>query len=108
VSSVVSHLFRLLIGRLALLLVSGAKRDAEILALRHQVLVLQRQIERPRFTPTHRTILALLSGAFDRPRLRRVMLIVKPAIVIGWHQTPRRPPLDPTTPTPNRPTAHPR
>lgn len=60
-SSVVLHLFRLLIARLGLLLVSGDKRDAEILALRHQILVLQRQIEHPRFTPTDRTILAVLS-----------------------------------------------
>jgi hypothetical protein len=50
VSSVVSHLFRLLITRVGLLLVSGDTRDAEILALRHQILVLQRQLERPRFT----------------------------------------------------------
>jgi len=86
VSSVLSHLFRLLIDRLGLLLVSGDKRDAEILALRHQVLVLQRQIDRPRFTPADRTVLATLSRAFDRRRLGRVMLIVKPATVIGWHR----------------------
>lgn len=77
VSSAVSHLFRPLIARLGLLLVSGDKRDAEILALRHQVLVLQPQIERPRSTPTDRTILAVLSRAFDRQRPERVMLIVK-------------------------------
>jgi hypothetical protein len=86
VSSVLSHLFRLLISRLGLLLVSGDKRDAEILALRHQILVLHRQIERPRFTPADRTILAVLSRAFDRQRLRDVMMIVKPATVIGWHR----------------------
>ncbi len=85
-SSLVSHLFRLLIARLGLLLVSGDKRDAEILALRHQILILQRQVERPRFTPTDRTILAVLSRAFDRQRLTRVMLIMKPATVIGWHR----------------------
>ena len=59
-SSIVSYLFRLLITRVGQLLVSGDKHDAEILALRHQILVLQRQLERPRFTPD-RTILALLS-----------------------------------------------
>jgi hypothetical protein len=42
-------------------LVGGDRKDAEILALRHQVLVLQRLIDRPSFTPTDRTILALLS-----------------------------------------------
>ena len=65
---------------------SGDKRDAEILALRHQTLVLQRQIERPRFTPTDRAILAVLSRGFDRQRLVRVMLMVKPATVIGWYR----------------------
>ena len=65
-SSVLSHLFRLLIARLGLLLVSGDRRDAEILDLRHQLLVLQRQIDRPSFSPTDRTILAVLSRAFDR------------------------------------------
>jgi putative transposase len=50
--------------------------------------VLQRQVERPRFTPTDRMILAVLSRAFDRRRLDRVMLIVKPATVIGWHRRP--------------------
>jgi len=58
VSSVLSHLFRLLIARLGLLLVAGDKRDPEILALRHQILVLQRQIDRRKFTPTDRTVLA--------------------------------------------------
>ncbi len=77
-SSVVLHLFQLLIARVGLLLVSGDKRDAEILALRHQILVLQRQLERPRFTPSDRAILAVLSRGFDRRRLDRVMLIVKP------------------------------
>ncbi len=85
-SSVLSHLLRLLITRVGLLLVSGDKRDAEILALRHQILVLQRQLERPRFTTTDRAILAVLSRGFDRRRLVKVMLIVKPATVIGWHR----------------------
>ena len=85
-SLVLSHLFRLLIARLGLLLVSGDKRDAEILALRHQILVLQRQIDRPKFTPTDRTVLAVLSQAFNRRRLNKVMRIVKPATVISWHR----------------------
>jgi hypothetical protein len=57
VSSVLSYLFRFLIARVGLLLVGGDRKDAEILALRHQILVLQRQIDRPSFTPTDRTIL---------------------------------------------------
>lgn len=48
----------LIIGRLRWLVATGNERDAEILALRHQILVLQRQVERPRLTDTDRTILA--------------------------------------------------
>ena len=51
VSSILSHLFRLLIARVGLLLVGGDRKDAEILALRHPILVLRRQIDRPSFTP---------------------------------------------------------
>ena len=76
-------MLRLLIARLGLLLVSGEKRDVEILALAHQLLVLQRQVNHPRFTPTDRTTLAGLSTAFDRRRLGQVLLIVKPPAVIG-------------------------
>ena len=56
----------LIIGRLRWLVASGDERDAEILALRHQILVLQRQINRPRFTDTTGPILAVLSTAFAR------------------------------------------
>lgn len=76
----------LLVGRLRWFLASGDERDAEILALRHQILVLQRQIDRPRFADTDRTILAVLSMAFARSRLPQIMLIVQPKTVIGWHR----------------------
>ena len=46
-------------------LVSGDRRDAENLTLRHQILVLQRPVARPRFTDADPTILALLSQALD-------------------------------------------
>jgi putative transposase len=87
---------------------TGDSRDAEILALRHQILVLQRQIERPRFNETDRTILALLSRALDHTRRNATFLIVQPETVLRWHrrlvarhwtQPPRpkagRPPIDP-------------
>src|SRR5215210_6370 len=77
---------RMLVARVALLLVAGDKRDAEILALRHQVLVLQRQVPRPKLTDTDRTILAVLAKAIDRNRLAEVFLIVQPATVLGWHR----------------------
>ena len=59
---------RLVFARIGLLALSGDRRDAEILALRHQILVLKRQVARPRFTDANRTILAVLSQALDRRR----------------------------------------
>ena len=101
-------LTKLVLSRLRWVFATGDQRDAEILALRHQLLVLQRQIDRAQFTETDRTILAMLPEVFDRRRLADVFLIVKPATVIGWHrrliarhwtQSPTakrgRPPIDP-------------
>lgn len=81
-----SWLIRLAFERLALMLISGDDRVAEILALRHQLRVTQRQVTKPKFTPSDRAVLGVLSQAFDRKRLARVMLIVKPDTVIGWHR----------------------
>ncbi len=82
----ITPLRHLIVGRLRWLIASGDERAAEILALRHQILVLQRQVDRPRFTDADRTILAVLSTAFARSRLQQVMLIVQPKTVIGWHR----------------------
>ena len=60
---------RLVLARVGLLLASGDRRDAEILALRDQVLVLQRQVRCPTFDDTDRTVLGVLSQVFDRDRL---------------------------------------
>ena len=99
---------RLVLLRIRWVFATGDQRDAEILALRHQILVLQRQINRAQFSPADRTILALLSTVFGRRRLAEVFLIVRPATVIGWHRRlvarhwtqpptakPGRPPSDP-------------
>ena len=77
---------RLVFARIGLLALSGDRRDAEILAMRHQLVVLQRQVARPRFTDSDRTILAVLSQALDRRRLSDVLLIVQPATVLRWHR----------------------
>ena len=68
----------LLIDRLRCLIATGDERDAEILMLRHQILMLQRQIKRPRFTDTDQTILAVLSTEFPRSRLQQIMLTGSP------------------------------
>ena len=36
-------------------------KDVEIAVLRHQLLVLRRQVARPRYTPADRTVLAVLA-----------------------------------------------
>ncbi len=77
---------RLVLTRCRWLFASAEARDAEILALRHQVLVLQRQINRPRFNEKDRTVLALLSSVMDRARRGRSLLIVRPATVLAWHR----------------------
>ena len=66
--NLVATVRQLVIGRLRRLIATGDERDAEILTLRHQILVLQQQINRPRFTNTDRTILAVLSTVFARSR----------------------------------------
>lgn len=101
-------LARLVLTRFRWVFASGDSRDAEILALRHQVLVLQRQIGRPQFTDADRTILAVLASAMQRARQRTAFLIVRPETVLRWHRrlvarhwtqpptaTLGRPPVDP-------------
>ena len=105
--SLFTPLARLALTRFRWFFATSDERDAEILALRHQVLVLQRQVNRVQFTDTDRTILALLASVLDRRRLADVFHIVRPETVIGWHRSlvarhwtqpptakPGRPPID--------------
>jgi transposase InsO family protein len=68
--------------------VSSQDKDAEILALRHQLLVLQRQLgpDRARFTPADRALLAALLHRLPRGVLRRLHLVVRPDTVLRWHR----------------------
>ena len=73
---------------LRLLPVSRRDKDAEILALRHQLLVLQRQLgpDRARFTPADRALLAALLHRLPRNVLKRLHLVVHPDTVLRWHR----------------------
>jgi len=73
---------------LRLLPVSDRDKDAEILALRHQVTVLQRQLgaTRPRFSPADRAFLAALLHRLPRDALSRFRLLVQPDTVLRWHR----------------------
>ena len=93
-----------LVGRL-----TPDDRDREILALRQQVLILQRQLgKRPRLLGSERLSLLLTCLRMKKQQLLSALLIVKPETVIGWHRQivrrhwtfkqkrkPGRPPIDP-------------
>lgn len=55
------------------------------MTLRHQLAVLQRQIDRPRVTPADRAFLAALLHRLPKPKLRQLHLIVSPETVLRWH-----------------------
>ena len=73
---------------LRLLPMSNRDKDAEILALRHQISILQRQLgpEKAKFTPQDQAFLAALLQPLSREVLRRLRLIVRPDTVLRWHR----------------------
>ncbi|PJN09357.1 hypothetical protein CG723_23795 [Streptomyces sp. CB01635] len=73
---IVTNLF----GALRLLPMSDRDKDAEILALRHQLTVLERQLgtDRVRLVPEDRALLAALLVPLPRQVLRRLRLLVRP------------------------------
>ena len=74
-------LLRLAISLAVLRSSSDAERDLEILALRHQVAVLRRQVKRPDLLPADRMILAALGL-----RLPPGRLLFSPATLLRWHR----------------------
>jgi putative transposase len=68
------------LAMLRLLPMSDRTKDAEILALRHQLAVLERQLygQKIRFTSADRALLAALLHRLPRDVLRRVRLLVRP------------------------------
>jgi putative transposase len=92
-------------GWLALLARSERAKDAEILILRHQVAVLQRQVKTSRLSWADRAILAALARLLPRVQLRQLRPIVSPLTLLRWHASlvrrhwtfPRRVPGRPRT-----------
>jgi hypothetical protein len=84
-------------------------KDAQILALGHQLAVLQRQLDgqRVRFDPADRAWLAVLPHRLPKSTLHSLRLLVRPDTVLRWHRDlvarrraaasrPRRPGRPPT------------
>jgi hypothetical protein len=71
-------------GWLVLLGRSQASKDAEILVLRHEILVLRRQVARPRPGWADRAILAALARLL--PAALRNNRLVTPGTLLAWHR----------------------
>ena len=74
-------LARLLVAILLLRAQAEAERDLELLALRHEVAILRRQVKRPDMLPTDRLLLAVLGR-----RLPVGRLLFTPATILSWHR----------------------
>jgi putative transposase len=63
-------------------------KDTEILVLRHQIAVLQRQLSdtRVRFNPADRALLAALLHRLPRHTLHKLRLLVRPDTILRWHR----------------------
>ena len=83
------------------------EKDIELLVLRHQLKVLQRQVKRPRLNRLDRILLAAASRALTRSRWSA--FVVRPETLLRWHRElvsrkwtyrrrtghPGRPPIEP-------------
>jgi len=101
-------IFVRLCGWLSLLPRSGDVKNAEILVLRHQIAVLQRQVGSPRLSWADRAVLAALTRRLSTAHRRQLSLIITPRTLLRWHaelvrhhwtyrhRTPGRPRTGPT------------
>jgi hypothetical protein len=78
------RLARLVLDLLVLRGRTDRSKDAEILVLRQQLAVLQRQVPNPRFGPSDRVIITALARVLDRDRWS--IFLVKPDTILAWHR----------------------
>jgi len=84
-ASLLYSLLRALLDVIATSRGDQAQLQAEVLALRRQVQVLERQIKRLRWTPGDRMLMAALHDHL--PQSAWAGLLVRPETVLGWHRT---------------------
>ncbi len=84
ISSVVYVLVRRVLELVVLLGRSEARKEVEILVLRHELAVLRRHVSRPRHQRHDRLLLAALSRLL--PRSRWPVFAVTPQTVLRWHR----------------------
>jgi putative transposase len=65
---------------------SDRDKEIEILVLRHQLTILQRQVAKPVFTPSDRFVLAGLLHHLPTDKLRHLTLLVRPDTILRWHR----------------------
>ena len=82
--SLIYSLLRVLLDVLVTSHGDQAKLEAEVLALRRQVQVLERQIKRVRWSPGDRIVMAALRERL--PKSAWAGLRVRPETVLGWHR----------------------
>jgi putative transposase len=75
---------RRLLELLVLRMRSERAKEIEILVLRHQLHVLERQVDPPQLQPTDRALLAAFSRAL--PRSAWSAFVVSPATLQRWHR----------------------
>ena len=78
--AVVRFLLEILLVRTS----SEARLRAEVLALRHQLRVLERQVKRPQWRPSDRLLLTALSRALSRQSWDS--LLPGPETFLRWHR----------------------
>jgi hypothetical protein len=77
-------LYRLIAALARLAVRSGRAKDLEIIVLRHQLAVLNRNVDRPAVTDDDRSLLAAV--AYALPRRTRTGWLVTPDTLLRWHR----------------------